>query len=74
MVGAEKVVINGLRDAYNVYIVARFRHILAYFVASIHTVVSAVIEKIPHVVFFENFKQFFIIGVVNRSVFELISD
>ena len=55
MVCSVKVVVDGFGNAYNVDIVARLSHILAYFVAGIHTVVAAVIEEIPYVVLFEYF-------------------
>ena len=41
--------------------------------ASIHTVVSAIIEEISYIVFFEYLKQSLVISIVNTGILKLIS-
>ena len=73
MVCAVKVVVDGFRNADDVALVAYGLQILADFVASVHTVVSAVVEEVADVIFFEHFQNTFVVGVVHGRVFELVA-
>lgn len=73
MVGHGKVVIDGFRNTDDAAFVILGRHIFGYLVAGIHTVVTAVIEEIADVIFFEDFEDSFIVGIVLAEIFELIT-
>ena len=74
MVCAVEVVVDGLGHADDVALIADRLEIFADLVASVHAVVAAVVEEVAHVVFFKNFENTLIIGVVHGRVFELVSD
>ena len=64
MVGEGKVVVNGFGHAdYVAFVAVRFE-VRADFAHRVHGVVSAVVEKISHVVLAENFQHPFIIRFV----------
>ena len=48
--------------------------LLTDFVASIHRVVSSVVEEITDIVFFEYFQQSLVIGIVDLFRLEFIAD
>ena len=73
MVGAEKVVVYSLGNSNDVAIIAGILHKLGYLVASIHRVVTAVVEEITNIVFFEDFEQTVVVRGVILEIFELIS-
>ncbi|MPM30812.1 hypothetical protein SDC9_77362 [bioreactor metagenome] len=72
MVGAVQVVVDGLGHADNAAFIAHALHIFTDLAAGIHGVVAAVIKKVAHIVFFKDFQDTFIIGIVLDGVGELI--
>ena len=64
MIGADQVVIDRFGNADNPALVIFALQVLAYFIASVHRVVTAVIKEITDIVFFENFVNSYIIGLV----------
>ena len=73
MIGAEQVVVDGLGYADDSAFPARLLHELAYLVAGIHRVVTAVVEEVTDIVFLEYFEKSLVIGIVNLFGLELIS-
>ena len=73
VVGAEKVVIDGLGNTHDTALIAILEHKLAYLVAGIHGVVAAVVEEITDVILLEYLKNSLIIGIVNIGVLELVT-
>ena len=73
MIGSEQIVVNGLGNTHDPALIADLLHISAYFIAGIHGIVSAVIEKVPYIVFFEYFKYSYIVCVVHFGICDLIS-
>lgn len=54
-------------------LVTGFLHILAYLVAGIHRIVSAVVEEIADIILFEYFEEPFVIRIVFFSALELVT-
>ena len=73
MVGAEKVVVNGLGNAHDAAVVADLLHILGDLVAGIHGVVAAVVAEITHVVLLEDLKDALVVGVVDVGIGNLVA-
>ena len=73
MVGAEEVVVNGLGYAHHTAFIPDRLHIAADLVAGIHRIISAVIEEVAYIIFFEYFKNPLVIGIINFGVFDLIA-
>ena len=73
VVGGPQIVIDRLGHAHYAHFVAGLLHVFADLVACVHRVVAAVIEEITNVIFLENFKHSFIIGVVRIGISELIA-
>ena len=64
VIGAVQVVVNGLGNAHDAALPAGFGHIAADLVAGVHGIVSAVVEEVTNVVFFEDFQNPAVIGIV----------
>ena len=64
MVCSVKIVVDRFRHAHNTAFVPDMLHVLADLVASIHRIVSAVVEKVTDVVFLEDFENLLIIRFV----------
>ena len=73
MIGAVKVVVNGLGNAHYAALVSDGLHIAADLVAGVHGIIAAVIEEISHVVFFEYLKNALIVRVVSLRIRYLIA-
>ena len=73
MVGAEKVVVDGLGNAHDPAFVANRLHIAADLAAGIHGIVAAVIEEITYVVFLENLKNALIIRIILLRIGNLVA-
>ena len=53
VIRAEQVIVNGLGDAHDTALIADLLHILGDFVAGVHGIVAAVVEKVSDIVLFE---------------------
>ena len=73
MVGAEKVVVDGLGNAEDPALVAHLLHIAADLVAGVHGIVAAVVEEIADVIFLEDLQDALEIGVVGLGVGDLVA-
>ena len=73
MVGAEQVVVDGLRNAHDAALVAGLHHILGDLVAGIHGVVAAVVEEVADVVLLEDLKNTLVIGIVYVRISQLVA-
>ncbi len=73
VIGAEQVVVDGLRNAHNAAVVANLLHILRDLVAGIHGVVTAVVEEVTNVILLEDLKDALIIGVVYVRISDLVA-
>ena len=73
MVGAEQVVVDGLRNAHYAAVVANLLHVLRDLVASIHGVVAAVVEEVTNVILLEDLKDALVIGVVYVRISDLVA-
>ena len=73
VVGAVKIVVNGLGNTHNAALIAHRLHIAADLVAGVHRIVAAVIEEVSHIIFFENLKDPLVIGVVHFWISDLIA-
>ena len=73
VIGAVQVVIDGLGHADDVAFVTGLLQVLGNFIAGIHGIVAAVIHEKTHVIFFEYFQNSLVVGIVHRSVFQLIT-
>ena len=73
MVGSEKIVVDSFGNSHNAALISYLLHVLAYLIAGIHGIVSAIIEKVPHVIFFKYLKNSLIIAVIHIRVSHFIS-
>ena len=73
VVGAEQVVVDGLRDAHDAALIAGLHHILGNLIAGIHGVVAAIVEEIADVVLLKDLKDALVIGVVHIRVSQLVA-
>ena len=73
VVGAEQVVVDGLRNAHDAALVAGLHHILGNLVAGIHGVVAAVVEEVADVVLLEDLKNTLVIGIVYVRISQLVA-
>ena len=73
VVGAVQVVVNGLGHAHDAALIAHLLHILGDLVAGVHGVVAAIIEKVADVVFFEDFQDTLIIGIIHIGIGQLVA-
>ena len=73
VVGAEQVIVDGLRNAHYAALVAGLHHILGNLVAGIHGVVAAVVEEVTDVVLLEDLEDALVIGVINIRISQLVA-
>ena len=73
VVGAVEIVVDGLGHADDAALIALSLHIPGDFVAGIHGVVAAVIEKVPHVIALEDLQNTAVIGVVSLRICQLVA-
>ena len=73
VVGAEEVVVDGLRNAHDAALIAVLQHELGDLVAGVHGVVAAVVEEVAHVVLFEDFEDALVVGVVHVGIGDLVA-
>ena len=73
VVGAEQVVVDGLRDAHNAAVVTGLHHELGDLVAGIHGVVTAVVEEVTNVILLEDLEDTLVIGIVNVGISQLVT-
>ena len=73
MVGAEQVVVDGLRDTHDTAVIANLLHILGNLVTGVHGVVAAVVEEVTNVVLLEDLEDALVIGIVNVRICDLVT-
>ena len=73
MIRAEEVVVDGFGHAHHTAVIAHGLHILVDFVAGIHGVVAAVIEKVANVMLLKDLQNALVIGVIHSGVRHLIA-
>ena len=73
MIRAVEVVVNGLGYAHHAAVITNLLHILGNFIAGVHGVVAAVVEEVTDVIFFEDFQNPLVVGIVHIGIGHLIA-
>ena len=73
MIGSKQIIVNCFGNTHDPALIADLLHISAYFIAGIHGIVSAVIEKVPYIVFFEYLEYSLVVSIINFGIRNLIS-
>ena len=73
VIRAVEVVVNGLGYAHHAAVITNLLHILGNFIAGVHGVVAAVVEEVTDVIFFEDFQNPLVVGIVHIGIGHLIA-
>jgi len=73
VVSAEKVVVDGLRNAHHAAFPAALLHELGNLVAGVHGVVATVVEEVAHVELLEGLQQLLVVGRIHIRVLHLVA-